>query len=284
MPIAQIRGASINYEILGERGPWVALNPGGRRAMDAVRPLAEMMVAAGYRVLIHDRRNCGASDVMFEGDDSEYGVWVDDLHELLKMNDALPAAIGGFSSGCRQSILFALRYPKDVWALLLWRVTGGPFAAKHLADLYYGQFMRAAERGGMQAVCEMEHFQELIAANPANRDRLLAMDPKTFIEVMKIWSQYFLDDADLPVIGASEDQLRSIKAPTAIIPGDDRVHPRQVGYRLQTLIADSELHDFMKPDLDVDVGDIEEWYKKYDQFAAVFVALMDKAQAKLAKS
>ena len=32
MPIAKIRGVDINYEILGERGPFVALQPGGRRA------------------------------------------------------------------------------------------------------------------------------------------------------------------------------------------------------------------------------------------------------------
>ena len=32
MPYAQIRGASIHYEILGDKGPWMALSPGGRAA------------------------------------------------------------------------------------------------------------------------------------------------------------------------------------------------------------------------------------------------------------
>ena len=31
MPVATVRGVDINYEVLGERGPWVALQPGGRR-------------------------------------------------------------------------------------------------------------------------------------------------------------------------------------------------------------------------------------------------------------
>ena len=33
MPIATVRGVEINYQVLGERGPWVALQPGGRRGM-----------------------------------------------------------------------------------------------------------------------------------------------------------------------------------------------------------------------------------------------------------
>jgi hypothetical protein len=34
MPIANVRGANINYQVLGTHGPWVALSPGGRRALD----------------------------------------------------------------------------------------------------------------------------------------------------------------------------------------------------------------------------------------------------------
>ena len=36
MPIANVRGANINYEVLGTSGPWVSLSPGGRRALDHV--------------------------------------------------------------------------------------------------------------------------------------------------------------------------------------------------------------------------------------------------------
>ena len=61
MPFANIRGVNINYEILGERGPLIALQPGGRRAGAALRPLAAKVAEAGYRVIIYDRRNCGAS-------------------------------------------------------------------------------------------------------------------------------------------------------------------------------------------------------------------------------
>ncbi len=47
-----INGASLNYEILGDRGPWVTLSPGGRRALVAVKALAELIAPAGYPLLV----------------------------------------------------------------------------------------------------------------------------------------------------------------------------------------------------------------------------------------
>jgi pimeloyl-ACP methyl ester carboxylesterase len=129
MPIATIRGVEINYQVSGERGPWVALQPGGRRGLDGVTPLGQKLAEAGNRVLVYDRRNCGASAVSFDGGDSENEVWAEDLHQLLLQLDAAPAFIGGSSSGCRLALLEALHYPADVRGLLLWRVTGGAFAA-----------------------------------------------------------------------------------------------------------------------------------------------------------
>src|SRR5262245_56587103 len=90
MPIANVRGVNINYEVLGRGGPWIALSPGGRRGLEMVRSLAERMASAGYRILIHDRRNCGLSDIVIGGPVSEYEVWADDLYALLSQLNALP--------------------------------------------------------------------------------------------------------------------------------------------------------------------------------------------------
>ena len=112
MTIARIEGVEINYEVHGTGGPWVALMPGGRRGLDEIRSLAKRVAAGGYRVLIQDRRNCGASEVSIDGQGAEHEIWADDLHALLKSLEALPAYVGGSSSGCRLSIDFALRYPR----------------------------------------------------------------------------------------------------------------------------------------------------------------------------
>jgi pimeloyl-ACP methyl ester carboxylesterase len=224
MSLAKIRGVNINYKIFGDHGPWVALSPGGRRDMSGIEILATRVAAEGHRVVIFDRRNCGASDVVIAGEDSEYEIWADDIHELLSQLGALPAIVGGSSSGCRTALLFALRHPDAVRALLLWRVTGGRFACERLAEEYYGQFITAAKAGGMAAVCEMEHWKERIEANPANRSALMNMDPARFIAVMSHWREYFLRGADLPVIGATEAELKSINVPACIVPGNDNTH------------------------------------------------------------
>jgi hypothetical protein len=74
MPVATVRGVDINYEVLGERGPWVALQPGGRRALAGVKSLGEKLAEAGCRVLVHDRRNCGASGVSISMSRSKSGT------------------------------------------------------------------------------------------------------------------------------------------------------------------------------------------------------------------
>ena len=64
-------------------GRGLALQPGGRRGLGGVEPLAEKIAEAGNRVLIYDRRNCGASGVSFDGGNSENEIWAEDLRELL---------------------------------------------------------------------------------------------------------------------------------------------------------------------------------------------------------
>src|SRR6266478_2841652 len=207
MPVTNIRGIDINYEILGERGPFIALQPGGRRAGAALRSVAAKIAEAGYRVIIYDRRNCGASGIAIAGE-SENEEWAEDLHELLARLDALPAYIGGSSSGCRLAMVLALRRPEDVRGLLLWRVTGGAYAAERLCNQYYTSHIEAAQQGGMAAVCAMEHWTEVINANPASRAALMAMDPQDFIARMDRWRQSFMAGTDHPVIGLSPAQLR----------------------------------------------------------------------------
>lgn len=271
-----INGASLQYEIIGTDGPWVALSPGGRRAMAAVKSLAQRIAAGGYRVLIHDRRNCGASDVLLEGDAAEHEVWSDDLHALLKQLNALPAFVGGSSSGCRMSLAFALRYPQAVRGLLLWRVTGGTFAAQRLAREYYAQYIAAAQSGGMAAVCAMPHFRDLIAAHPPNRERLLSADPQKVIAAMTRWSQGFLKEADFPVIGATEAQLRSIQAPACVIPGNDNTHPKAVGETLARLLPDATLNILFAEHLDVDVVPPEAWAMREAEMADLLLAFLKR--------
>ena len=277
MPIASIRGVDINYQVLGDHGPWVALQPGGRRGLTGVRSLAEKLAEAGNRVLTYDRRNCGASGIAFEGE-SENEVWTEDLRALLNELDAAPAFIGGSSSGCRLALLLALYHPVAVRGLLLWRVTGGAYAAQRLAQNYYTQFIDVARTGGMAAVCDSEHFREVIAANPANRTKLAALEPADFIARMERWRQSFNDGAEYPVIGLSPAQLRSMTMPACIIPGNDRVHPRGPGQAAHRLLPNAEYREVLTEDRpDQDVA-LEDWEKKEGLLAAIFIDFIRRHQ------
>lgn len=239
-------GTNIHYEVLGS-GPSVALIGGGRRAKEWIRPLAKRVAAGGYQVITHDRRNCGASDVIIERrhdakgrELSEQEIWADELNEVLATLGARPSWVGGTSAGCRLSLLMAIRHPEAVKGLLLWRVTGGEVAARQLGHDYYEQFIEVAEKDGMEGVIRSPFFADRIEQNPSNRDRLLKMDVKEFIAVMKHWRTFFT--AEHAVLGTPEQELRAIKVPMLIIAGADDVHPTLAAQKLHEFVPQSEYH------------------------------------------
>jgi pimeloyl-ACP methyl ester carboxylesterase len=282
MPTANIRGVNINYEIVGERGPWVAMITGGRRAYNEFVPLSKKIAAAGFRVLLHDRRNTGASDIVMDSDEVEEATWADDLNLLLRQLNAAPAFIGGSSSGARTAILFALRHPQAARALLLCRVTGGAFAAARLPENYYDQFIRAAEQGGMAAVCATEGYAERIAANPGNRARLMAMDAKRYIAIMRRWRELFVAGAHYPVLGVSDAELGSLKLPAIVIPGNDQTHASASGIAAHKLIPGGVLHQLPVEDQEVPLIPFPDWAPYEDEIARTFVDFMRGVERKAA--
>jgi pimeloyl-ACP methyl ester carboxylesterase len=283
MPEANVRGVTLNYRTFGESGPWIAFTPGSRRAFAELAPLSERIAAEGYRVLLHDRRNCGASEVKIEDGGSEHEIWADDLHALCRHLGATSVYMGGSSAGARLAILFALRHPDALRGLLLWRVTGGQHAANRLAHQYYGAFMEIAKSGGMAAVCETEHFAACIKARPANRENLMRMNPDEFIRILDRWRKNFLAAADLPIVGATEAQLQSIKEPACIIAGNDKVHTPATARKAAALLPHSELHEDVvekRSDDDLkDEWDQQEWRNAEGRIAQTFLAFLSKAEA-----
>jgi pimeloyl-ACP methyl ester carboxylesterase len=74
MTEALVRGVRLNYETIGSNGPWIALTPGSRRPYDELINISKAIAGSGYRVLLHDRRNCGASELAFDGSASEHEI------------------------------------------------------------------------------------------------------------------------------------------------------------------------------------------------------------------
>jgi pimeloyl-ACP methyl ester carboxylesterase len=273
MPFANVNSVRLNYQVLGNKGPWVALVSGARRNMDEVRGLATLVADAGFQVLLHDRRNTGQSSLSLDGEGSEFEIWADDLRELAKSLGLPPLIVGGSSSGCRLATIMALRHRDAIQALLMMRVTGGAFAVKRLSHIYYTQYIEAAQRGGMEEVCRTDHFRDLIAIDPLRRAQIMAWDPAHFIEVMSRWRGGLESGADDPMLGASERALKAIDFPVCVLPGNDKTHSIAAGLGVHRLIPGAELHELRKDQLEADLIPMDEWVSN-EKLAPVVVGFL----------
>lgn len=238
--VFSIGGCRLPYEILGERGPLVAVTPGGRAGRDSVRALGEAL-AARCRVLLWDRRNAGHADLYFGPEPSEQALWADDLGALIESLGLGPAIVAGGSAGARVSLLTAIRHPSQVRALAVWACSGGRFGCQYLGYNYHVPFMFAAMAGGMKAVAKAPFFAAHLAANPDQRDRFLALDPQAFIGTMRRWNHSFYYDPSTPVIGATVDELKALAKPVLLFEGNDPIHPKEVSDAVQRLLPDVEV-------------------------------------------
>ena len=205
-----------------------------------MRPLAALL-SPHCRVILHDRRNCGKSDIVIGGELSEQHAWGEEMAGLLKQIGAAPAYLAGGSAGSRTSITVAVRHPEVVKGIYVWEVSGGPISGTSMSPGYYGQYIDAAEQGGMAAVAETDFFAQRIKDNPSNRDRLMSMDVKDFLSVMRRWQAEFARAN--PVGDLTEEELRSVTCPTVLLEGNtpDDVHHVSAAQNAHRLMPNTEL-------------------------------------------
>ena len=147
-------------------------------------------------------------------------------------------------------------------------------------SMYYGQFIALAKKGGMAAICAHEQYQERIEANPATKDRLMAMPADKYIAVMQNWMDQFVAGASLPVMGVREDELRSMKVPAVLIPGNDHTHNSASGRLAASLIPGCRLHQLPITDQDVQLVPYPEWEPLEPEIIREFVKLMREVEAR----
>jgi pimeloyl-ACP methyl ester carboxylesterase len=241
----QISGIGIEYQLLGPEGaPAIAITPGGRFAMDSpgVPELARKLAAAGRRVLLWDRPNCGASDVIFEGD-TESNMQGRTLVELIRALKIGPIALAAGSGGSRVSLVAASQGPDIVSHLIIWWISGGALSLISLASYYCVTSALAASQGGMAAVAALPGWQEQIQKNPRNRDYILAQDPERFIQTMERWAVAYMPMPNSPVPGMPPEAFARLKMPVLIYRSgkSDLSHTRRTSEWVHELIPQSKL-------------------------------------------
>jgi pimeloyl-ACP methyl ester carboxylesterase len=251
MATTSVNGLTLGYQLIGDSGRAWVITPGGRYTKEepGIRELAEALAAAGNRVLIWDRPNCGESDVCFEGP-TESDMQADALAALLGRLDLAPAVIMGGSGGARVSLLTVANHPDVAAGLAVVWVSGGVYGLMTLAVHYCGNSLRAAWTEGMAAVADLPEWGEVVTRNPSNRQRFLDQDRQAFVETMERWMVAYCPRAGQHVPGLPDDLARTIKVPTLVFRSgaSDAYHTRATSEALAELIPNARLVEPPWPD------------------------------------
>ena len=243
MPTVDLDGFEIAYEVVGDGEPWV-LTPGGRftKEVGGLPEMARALADHGRQVVTWDRPNCGASSVAFGGR-SESEVQADALGMLLRHLDLGPTVIAGGSGGSRVSLLAAARNPDVTAGLAMWWISGGVPGLLLLANYYCAPSFEAAWHGGMEAVVELDQWAEVIAKNPANRGRFLAMDRDEFLDVMSRWMLAYCPCDDSLVPGLDDADVARLDVPVLVFRSgsSDMHHTRETSESLAAHLPGAEL-------------------------------------------
>lgn len=242
----EINGGTVVYEILGKEGEFIVLTPGGRFSKDipGLKPLAKKLVEGGYRVLLWDRPNCGKSDVQFYGQ-SESHMRAETLQQLITKLDIGPVILLGGSGGARDSMLTTMLYPELVRKLVVWNIVGGVYGSFVLGSYYIVPSILAVRGAGMKAVAQIAEWQERIAENPGNEQRILDHDPAVFLKLMLRWLNAFVPKPGQTIPGVEDEMFDNITVPTLIIRGgeNDLDHPKRTSLEVSCLIKGSKVID-----------------------------------------
>jgi len=253
MPKITVNRVSLAYEVLGKGTPVVFTGGGFDVPKETARWLAGRM-SLENRALIYDRRNSGASDVLFEDVPNELHLFADDLHALLESLEMTPAYLWGGSGGLLVSLLTAYRHPESVKGLLLEAVPFDNFELwQNWAQGYYIASAEVAESEGLEAVFEFSNdwcnWSERFKQNPAGREQFLSQDPVEFAAIMRRWSMW-MTSGRTHLAGLTDEEIGCITAPAIIVPGIDDNHPQHTSEELNRLLPNSELfsrEEFFSP-------------------------------------
>jgi pimeloyl-ACP methyl ester carboxylesterase len=138
-------------------------------------------------------------------------------------------------------------WPDLVRKLAVWSIVGGTYSTIVLANVYVINELRTVRSRGIQGVLEMPgaagSWADLVAVNPRNRDRLLAIGSEEFERVMNRWLDAFVPKPNEAIPGVPDYEFENVRCPTLIIRGGakDYDHPPRTSYEVHALIDGSRL-------------------------------------------
>lgn len=236
---AELDDATLAYEVVGA-GPrlvWChglgSCRAGDRDVIDA---LAEHFTVLGY-----DARGHGESPPVTDERSYHYPALSADLLALLNRLGWERAILAGASMGAATAARVAMLQPDRVVALIVARpaTSGGP--ASPQMQMLFRLGGEAIRSGGWDAAVEF------LVTIPEAAEQL-AKDPGRLESLHQEWSRHDPASIAAALIGIpasgplTEDvDIRSITAPTLVIPGNDLLHPTAAGEAVAAQIPGARL-------------------------------------------
>jgi pimeloyl-ACP methyl ester carboxylesterase len=230
MAVCERDGASIHYKESGGNGMAVLFVHGGLHdLMEAERfwvtpGVAGAAAAAGYRVLLADRRWAGGATSAPVATHT-WQLEAADLAAVLRQASAWPALVVAGSNGCSAAARLALDDPALVAGLVLcWPVAGQALghdrlaagferSAAFLAGAGTQAYLQELRRRGMPQMLEAQPgvaFSAALLRDARARDSFLKLDGAQAAQLVRASARALLGGETLR--GATDSELRSLRA------------------------------------------------------------------------
>lgn len=241
MPIADINGVNLNYEVSGQGEAIVFLHGMTGSTQDWTNQFS--VLSSKYRCVALDQRGHGKSAAPSGEEDYSMQIFADDVLGLLKLLDIKKCCLAGHSIGGYIALQYALGYPETLAGLVLVCTSSGStkFSAdfadlrEKLHEIVRSQGMEAAfEYDSANNPQRIERFQKHPELREVTRRKMLMTSPNGYIYGQKAITEWE------PVT----PKLSEIKVPALICWGDEDTSFSEAVQILKKGIADSELVTF----------------------------------------
>ena len=238
MPVSNINGVNLNYEVAGQGEVVVFLHGMTGSTRDWANQIPAL--SSKYRVVALDHRGHGQSAAPTREEEYSMQIFANDVFGLLTSLNIKKCCLVGHSLGGFIALEFALKHQDMLAALVLVDTSSGEFVrAPNYAQMRQ-KLDELASYQGMEAAFEynvannpmmIERFQKYPEMKEISRRKMLMTSVDGYIYVSKAMDKW------QPVTS----RLSEIKVPTLIYWGDEDLGFTEAVQILKRGIADSEL-------------------------------------------
>ena len=241
MPIANINGVNLNYDITGQGKTIVLLH--GYTGSARYWANQTQVLSPKYQIVALDLRGHGKSVAPSREEAYSVEIFTADVFDLLKMLNIKRCCLVGFSLGGFIALQFALEHQDMLAAMVLVGTSSGQFdkgqnyteLRQKLDELARSQSMNAAfEYDAANNPLRIARFQKHPEQREAMRQKMLQTSVDGYIYTAKAMEKW------QPVT----PRLAEITIPTLICWGEDDLPFAEASQTLKRGIADSKLVTF----------------------------------------